>query len=206
MKALILILILSFSIFAQQKSVVVTAKRANIRETPSPKSKVVGSVKLNDILPVFANEGEWYYVTSGKIRGWVHYSAIGKVNDKKLLDLSQNVIKETKEEWVLYAKTSDSFLYYRTKEVKEVEKDIFQFWGKQKRFSALENKAETLMLYQVNCRLYQSKNIQMIIYNKDGSIYDSAPFAENDFKAPTPNTYGEVLLSAFCEEFWTSTR
>ncbi len=91
--SLLFILILSPSVFGQVATVVVNTKEANLRETPSVKSKIVGKVKKGDLLPVSANEGVWYYVTINKTRGWIHYTTIRKTTDKDLPDLSDIALK-----------------------------------------------------------------------------------------------------------------
>jgi len=94
----LLVALSSFSVFSQDKPVIVTASHANIRETPSQTAKVVGKVKKGDTLLASANEGNWYYVVSKKVRGWIHYTTIRKADDSDLPDLSKFAVISPKQE------------------------------------------------------------------------------------------------------------
>lgn len=200
------VLLLSASALAQ--NVTVISKTALIREKPTSKAKVISTVKKNDRLAVNLSTQTkgWYLVKVGNRQGWI-YGNDFKVNEidydklAKRYGIEPSKAEKKEDEWELYAKAADNFLYYRTIGVKEIAKDILQIWGRQKKINSLADKSQTLFLYQVDCRINQVKASHLVIYNKEGSISLDEPMSDS-FTVVKPNTYGETFLLKVCGKYW----
>lgn len=128
----VLILVLAFGVVGQDKDVVVTAKQANIRESPSAQSKVVRTVKRGELLTVSKSEGNWYYTTFDKSKGWIHYTTIRKATDKDLPDLSKYEIKSENKNskaddldeylngWSFVANSDTGRIYYNASKTTQI--------------------------------------------------------------------------------------
>ena len=78
---LLLFLIFSFPLLTypqQTFSLIVKLPKANIRQYPDTKSKVLETVDKKTKLTASAFDGNWYFVTFGTTRGWIHKSTVKK--------------------------------------------------------------------------------------------------------------------------------
>jgi hypothetical protein len=200
----LVMILCSASIFAQQKYVVVTAIKANIRETPSLQAKIVGTVKQSNLLPVYANEGKWYYITVGKIRGWIHYTTIRVANDADFPKLSKFEIKKKsktksyrniyKDEWLFVSETNVNKLYYNPSTMEKTG-EIVAVWTK-----AIKLNTYDMHYLEINCIKREFRILLSLSYNLSGDVTKS-----NDFKSYTafdeivPDSAMEITSESVCE-------
>lgn len=55
------------SLYSEKQNAVVTANELNVRETPSTKAKIVGSLRINQRVEILETSGEWYRTNYGWI-------------------------------------------------------------------------------------------------------------------------------------------
>lgn len=99
--------------------------RATLRETPAEKSKSAGILPKGTELQVHAEKGRtgWYYVTAGRLRGWIHDSMFVPLeistvkSSDELPDIPESVgTRTTSPEtrgWKVYATSVAGDHYYK---------------------------------------------------------------------------------------------
>jgi uncharacterized protein YgiM (DUF1202 family) len=201
MKKLLLInLLFIFSVvtvLSQPKvPVVVITKQANVRDMPSVQSKVVGKVKKGDKLTVSASESPWFYVTNGKLRGWIHGSTIEVIEEKEETSAnskSKNYRKSYKDEWLFITKASEKDYYYNPSTMVKT-KSLLKVWTKK----VTPDEGSTRTLMEINCSLNSYRVLRVVFYNTSGSVSDDIDNSEGEFKDIIPDTVMDAIAEAVC--------
>lgn len=208
MKKLLLLLFfcagLSISAFAQ-KSVIVATEQANVRETPSAQSKVVGKVKKGNVLSQSVTIGDWHYITFGNLRGWVHRSTVETpvvrerprgdfIIDPYLRERSYRDVYADK--WVSFFSDDEEARYYNPSTM--VRKgDLVKVWTKT---SNLKNFSSSSSYLIFDCEKYEFSILQTVEYNSDGKVVKDNDYRKiATFRSVTPESIGEILLKEICE-------
>jgi uncharacterized protein YgiM (DUF1202 family) len=132
----LIVAVCSISAFAQEKNVIVTSAQANIRETPSKTAKVIGKVKKGNVLVASANDGDWYYVVFGKVRGWIHYTTIKKPledesSNDNLSNLDAYIINQKpdafkkNDKWQYVTSSATGNYYYSTARIAKAGSHLY---------------------------------------------------------------------------------
>ncbi len=66
---------LSITAFAAEKGTI-TASSLNVRASGSTSAKILGSLKKGTSVDILQKSGSWYYIQSGKLKGWASKSYI----------------------------------------------------------------------------------------------------------------------------------
>ncbi len=76
-KALVISLFLFFTLtVAAQEEAMISVERANLRATPSTKSKVITTLKYDDLVEIIKDTGAWLKVRAKGHVGWLHQSVV----------------------------------------------------------------------------------------------------------------------------------
>lgn len=189
----------SFSL-AQSSTVTVITKQAYIREEPSQESKVVATVKKGTTLTATAAQGHWYYVTKGKIRGWIHFTVIEKGG--RLPDLTGLAIggadgpvteAENLPEWQHFAARGGTSYYYNTNRIVRSGKTV-RVWTKE--VTAMTDKKKTL--YELDCGNFRYRILSIVEYDLSGDVSNSYDYDET-FIYLVPDSIAESFYNIFCK-------
>lgn len=216
---LLMVALLCSAVPGQQKNapVVVTVKLANVRETPSARSKIVGRVKKGELLVASANEGDWYYISHGRTRGWLHYTVIKKAADSDLPDLSRFEVKDParpqsplppiqppSKEWTLVSATTandaiETIFYFRPDSLIKLYAGTYKVWAR-----AVEVKPDvrrgyySLQLFVINCPSNQYKITRIVIYDAKDNILSDEEVGDMAFVDAIPSSIAHHLLQKAC--------
>lgn len=200
MKLFLLILFAVVSAAAQEASVIVKRRQANIREAPSTSAKVVATVNINTKLTVSWYSGDWYLVKKGATKGWIHYSVIRMEDEKASEDFLDAFIKkqlaEEKDRWVIYGSSGDEiFLYNRARMTRRGS--IVSAWTRSTDKSK-ENAALTGMsLSEVDCSTQRIRSPAGTKYS-NGKVSRSWDEPDANWRVITPESIGEALSKVAC--------
>lgn len=181
-----------------QPLVFVIADRANIREAPSTQAALRGTVRKGQIMTAFANQGNWYYVTAGKIRGWIHYTTIQKAETKKQ---SQVVVKKDysniyQDEWLRISRSSDGITYFYNPARMTKHGSIVSVWMKG---VYDDDKTESMVLYQINCQSARNRQSAGVGYYPTGVIKYNIDDSGTKWSTVIPGSIGEILMHEVCK-------
>lgn len=162
--------------------VVVIADKANLRSEPKAKAKVVGSVKKDFVLDVYAYEPNehWYLVKSGKVVGWIKESlvtsTIKALDDLASLpdlpfsdfDVKRLIKEQAAHGWDLISSTEkQTKIYFYKPSMLQRSGSVVRVWAKAIASSFAD---ETDNFLIINCTRYEFAILNSIKHKPDGTV------------------------------------
>lgn len=227
MKKLLLftIILFSFSVAFSQTKVIVTTKEANVRAEPNLQSAVVGKVKYKAVLTATANQGNWSYITFGKIRGWIHSSTITLQIVDNSPDLSDFVIKQNvnktrknrstfidysqkyENEWTYYGISNGKKYFYNAGRASLSGYSV-RIWTQTK--DVLDDEVISKDLAEVDCAGKRFRLLAGVTYYKfteySGGQNARRKISPDSYETPSavfgvifPDSVAEVLANIVCK-------
>lgn len=186
MRFLFLVLALTpAAVMAQKMPYAVEATtRTAIRATPSAVARSVGTVAKGAELQVYAENKRagWYYVTRGRLRGWIPEAAIVPVrisasadSEEDLPDIPETVGTRSRvKNWTRYGTTSDDDLYYQPFTILWAE-SVARLWDKR---ISKQTGAESMTYTVIDCGRMQFTMLDSVDYDRDGRVVKSSNFKD----------------------------
>lgn len=190
--AVLVMALCSVSIWAQTNATIITLQ-SNIRESASIDSEVLATVKKGAKVKVLSTEHVygWYYISYGKIKGWIHGNNIKIAGIKAVTKTSK-----AKDEWKYYTSSSEGNFYYNPGKMSR-KGSIVRVWTK--RVSKTTYETLSMIQYEVQCSTEQIRSIAGALYNTNGSVYRSWDNQKARFESIIPETVSEALFEKLCQ-------
>ena len=155
-----------------QQPVIVSVQTTNIRESPSLAAPVVGKVTKGKILQASTVDGDWVYVTFGKLRGWVYIHNI-KVPDNILKDTSRSSVRKLdyskiyEDKWIRYESSVEGSEWYNGAKMTR-EGSVFSLW--MKTVDSTTYRTVSMIFAQIDCRTSSTRTISGVTYYPSGTV------------------------------------
>lgn len=173
---------------------IVTAQAAVIRSLPSTKGKVLGTVKKNAVLDVYAAEpvNKWYLITDGKLHGWIS----GKLTT--LLEGSDKIASPTGKwdpgpGWEIYGPLEARQAFHKS--AITISGSVVRVWDKK-----WTPTGQLFGYLAIDCAKFKFLLLQIIEYDQAGNVVKERDFTDVAAPAPiTPDTVIFNLSKAVCK-------
>lgn len=189
--AILIMAVCSVSVWAQKTATIITLE-SNIRESSSIDSEVLATVKKGAKVKVLSMEyvNGWYYISYGKIKGWIHGNNIQIAGVK-------TVAKKPKvnDEWIYYASSSDERYYYNPAKTTRTG-SLVLLWTKAVSKKTLEKTG--MVQFEIRCQSQQYRSLAGVEYYESGAISRSWNKSTAPFSTIIPETIIEGLYDTVC--------
>jgi len=188
------VLIMAFcavSVWAQTTATIITLQ-SNIRESASIDSEVLATVKKGAKVKLLSTEhvSGWYYISYGKIKGWIHGNNIRIAGVKTVTKTSK-----AEDEWIYYASSSEEKYYYNPAKMSRTGSFV-RLWTKSVSKKTLEKTGMVQM--EIKCQSQQYRSLAGVEYYESGAVSRSWNKSTAPFSTIIPETIIEGLYDTVC--------
>lgn len=213
MKPLFLLLFCAAAAYCQEYATVI-AVQANLREGPASSAQSVGVVKRNARVRLLLNahRSGWYWVASGKVKGWIYGNSIKidefenllrQVRKERLPSLDKYALKRKdyssvyEDEWLLYEATTDDYEYYNPSKMTRIGR-LVSIWTKSK--NKITDKTTQTSLLQIDCGNSRSRSLAGVKYYASGAVEHTWDRPSAAWSVIIPDTIAEAIMIRVCKD------